>query len=79
MVFSMIDASDGNPRPDALIQSGSKVRDVADFHTRWREFRPVALGLGQSTRLTGAEADTLGWMIALLDRIGPKDLDEGQG
>jgi hypothetical protein len=78
MVFSMIDASEGNPRPDAHGLSGTKVRDVADFHSRWPEFRPVALSLAQSTRLTTAEADTLGWMIAVLDRIGPKDLEDGQ-
>jgi hypothetical protein len=78
MVFSMIDASEGDPRPDALGLPGTKVRDVADFHSRWHEFRALAHGLAQSKRLTAAEADTLGWMIAVLDRIGPKDLDEGQ-
>ena len=74
----MIDASESTPRPKAQALPGTKVRDVADFHSRWREFRPIAIGVGQSARLSPAEADTLGWMIALLDRIGPKDLDEGQ-
>ncbi len=78
MGFRMIDASEGSPRPKAPPHAATKVRDVADFHLRWREFRPLALGLGQSARLTVAEADTLGWMIALLDRIGPKDLEDGQ-
>lgn len=75
----MIDASESSPRPKAPTHASTKVRDVADFHSRWHEFRPVALGLGQSTRLTQAQADTLGWMIAVLDRIGPKDLEDGQG
>lgn len=78
MGFTMIDASESSPRPKTPTLAATKVRDVADFHSRWREFRPVALGLGQKRRLTEAEADTLAWMIALLDRIGPKDLDEGQ-
>lgn len=74
MGFDMTNAApQGNQSPSA------KVRDVADFHLRWPEFRPLAAGLGQSTRLTLAEADTLGWMIALLDRIGPQDLENGQG
>ncbi len=77
--FPMIDASEGSPRPKAPTHTSTKVRDVADFHSRWPEFRPLALGLGQSARLTRAEADTLSWMIAVLDRIGPKDLEDGQG
>lgn len=74
----MIDASGKDPRPDAKTNPGAKVRDVADFHMRWREFRTFAVSLGHSTRLTPDESETLGWMIELLDRIGPKDLDEGQ-
>ncbi len=79
MGFIMIDASEGDPRPDAQTKPAARVRDVADFHTRWREFRALALGLSQSGRLSEGEADTLGWMIAVLDRIGPKDLEDGQG
>jgi hypothetical protein len=74
----MIDASENAPRPGAQSNPGVKVRDVADFHLRWREFRPVAKALGQSARLTEVESDTLHWMVELLDRIGPKDLEEGQ-
>ena len=78
MGFSMIDATGHNPRPNAQTTPDAKVRDVADFHLRWREFRPVALGIGQHLRLSDLESDTLGWMIALLDRIGPLDLDDSQ-
>ena len=77
MGFDMTDAAAPTP-PSGSQPGAAKVRDVADFHLRWSEFRPIARGLGQSTRLTMAEADTLGWMIAVLDRIGPQDLDIGQ-
>ena len=53
------------------------VRDVADFHLRWREFRPVARNLCRNPALSGEEADTLAWMIELMDRIGPQDVENG--
>ena len=73
----MIDQSDSAPRPEGLANPAHKVRDVADFHLHWPEFRPIADHLARSRSLSAAEADTLAWMIELLDRIGPKDLSEG--
>lgn len=55
----------------------SKVRDVADFHLHWAEFRPLADRIAHNPTLTAAEADTLAWMIELLDRIGPQDVNPG--
>lgn len=76
----MIDKSDSNPKPvlsSALQNPARNIRDVADFHLRWREFRPIAAALGRNPALSEAEADTLAWMIELLDRIGPRDVEEG--
>ena len=73
----MIDQSDGSPFPEGSANPARKVRDVADFHLHWPEFRPIADRLAHSRGLSAAEADTLAWMIELLDRIGPQDLKDG--
>jgi hypothetical protein len=50
------------------------VRDVADFHLRWREFRGEMVGLADNARLTPAQRETLLWLIRLADRVGARDL-----
>ncbi|MCW1918530.1 hypothetical protein NX862_07180 [Rhodobacter sp. KR11] len=54
----------------------ARARDVADFQNRWTEFRPVALGALRNPMLTADEADTLGWMIEVMDRIGARDIQD---
>ena len=49
------------------------IRDVADFYSRWREFRPTMREALHQGNLSSAQAETLGWMIDLIDRIGPRD------
>ena len=49
------------------------IRDVADFYSRWREFRPMMRAALQQGALQGAQAETLAWMIELIDRIDPRD------
>lgn len=49
------------------------IRDVADFYSRWREFRPMMREALQQGALRGAQAETLGWMIELIDRIDRRD------
>lgn len=76
----MIDKSDSNPKPvlsSALQNPARNVRDVADFHLRWPEFRPIAKALCRNPALSDVEADTLAWMVELLDRIGPRDVGDG--
>ena len=34
-------------------------RDIADFHSRWREFRPLALEILQFRTLNPPKAETL--------------------
>ncbi len=67
-----INPASSNP---ASTNPASTVRDVADFHLRWPAFRPIAQTLGRNPALSEAESDTLAWMVELLDRIGPQDLD----
>jgi hypothetical protein len=50
------------------------VRDVADFHLRWREFRPEMTALAETRKLTARQREILNWLILLTDRIGPGDV-----
>ena len=48
-------------------------RDLVDFHLRWAEFRPVIVELQGKDGLSAAQATTLGWLIALSDRVSAVD------
>jgi hypothetical protein len=50
------------------------VRDVADFHLRWAEFRPLAESAQARKGLPARERDTINWLIQLADRVGQHDL-----
>jgi hypothetical protein len=49
-------------------------RDLADFHLRWAKYRPAMVALQRSHELSTDQADTLGWLIALSDRISDQDI-----
>ncbi|MDZ4366413.1 MAG: hypothetical protein U0987_05205 [Afipia sp.] len=50
------------------------IRDLADFHLRWPEFREKAVKVSQSAMLKPPERETIMWLIRLADRIGSRDL-----
>jgi hypothetical protein len=50
------------------------IRDLADFHLRWSEFREAALRASQSSALVSQERETILWLIRMADRIGIRDL-----
>ena len=49
-------------------------RDLADFHLRWSDFRPAMEQLRQMPALSPEQAEILGWLIALSDRISDADI-----
>jgi len=49
-------------------------RDLADFHLRWAEFRPAMVAMQKWRELSPEQAGTLGWLIALSDRISQQDI-----
>lgn len=51
-------------------------RDIADFHLRWPQFRPMAREILQMRGLSRSQSETLAWMIDLIDRIGAGDITE---
>lgn len=50
------------------------VRDVADFHLRWPQFRPIASRAAGRAVLMPDERRVIGWLIALADRVGESDV-----
>lgn len=50
------------------------VRDVADFHVRWAEFRPAAEAAAQSSALPVEQREIMSWLIRLADRVGESDV-----
>ncbi len=57
-----------------VMEDAPPARDVADFHLRWREFRPAAVEVLHKRSLNRRQSETLAWMIELIDRIGREDL-----
>jgi hypothetical protein len=52
----------------------AEVRDVADFHLRWQEFRATAIHAAGKVDLTPDERWVIGWLVALADRVGESDV-----
>jgi hypothetical protein len=60
-------------------RSAGAVRDVADFHLRWAEFRPAAEAAAQSSALPADQREIVSWLIRLADRVGESDVVPRQG
>lgn len=52
----------------------SAPRDLVDFHLRWAEYRPQMIALQGLDGLSPQQVSTLGWLIALSDRISEQDI-----
>jgi hypothetical protein len=52
----------------------SPPRDLVDFHLRWAEYRPLMVALQGQQELSPDQAETLGWLIALSDRVSAQDI-----
>lgn len=53
------------------------IRDLADFHLRWHEFRPLAVLAASQPGLSADQHTILSWLVLLADRIGPGDFETG--
>lgn len=57
----------------------SEIEDLVDFFGRWPNTRRKALNLLESPELDSEQANILKWMIFVIDRVGPADLDNQEG
>ena len=55
-------------------QAFAPPRDLVDFHLRWAEYRPLMIALQGQEGLSPQQAVTLGWLIALSDRVSALDI-----
>lgn len=51
-------------------------QDLIDFHLRWTDFRDEAIAARDSGSLNNEARETIGWLIAMADRIKAIDLNE---
>ncbi|GAA6189782.1 hypothetical protein [Litorivita sp. NS0012-18] len=50
------------------------IQDLVDFYHRWPELREEAVSVAETCKLEGGQREILGWMIKVIDRVGPADL-----
>lgn len=60
--------------PDPGSNRPAPPRDLVDFHLRWAEYRPAMVVLQSRQGLSPEEVNTLGWLIALSDRVSQQDI-----
>lgn len=59
------------PKPENKIV----IEDLVDFYKRWPELRQEALAIQNAPRLAADKKALLEWMIMVIDRVGPADLE----
>ena len=59
-----------------MLPKPTPIADLVDFYRLWPELRPQARALLDREDLTAQEREVLRWMIRVVDRVGPSDLDE---
>lgn len=57
----------------------SQIEDLVDFFGRWPRMRQEAVNLREDPKLAPEQATMLEWMIFVIDRVGPADLDHQEG
>jgi hypothetical protein len=51
------------------------IEDLVDFYKNWPELRSVAVDLRKHCDLCEKDIEVLNWMIRVVDRVGPADLE----
>ena len=52
------------------------IEDLVDFYKYWPELRSSAVKLKENNTLADKDIDILDWMIRVVDRVGPVDLEK---
>lgn len=59
----------------AMPQEFEPIEDLVDFYNRWPKLRSVASQMSEFSDFSEHEKRILEWMIVVIDRVGPADLD----
>lgn len=51
------------------------IEDLVDFYKRWPDLRTQAIEIQSEPNLSEGKRDLLEWMIMVIDRVGPADLE----
>lgn len=51
------------------------IADLVDFYKRWPDLRDQALEIQAEVDLSQSKRALLEWMIMVIDRVGPADLE----
>jgi hypothetical protein len=54
------------------------IEDLVDFYKYWPELRPNAIKMTKNNSLGDKDINILDWMIRVVDRVGPVDLEREQ-
>ncbi|MGY9046829.1 hypothetical protein P775_01090 [Puniceibacterium antarcticum] len=52
-----------------------KIVDLFDFFQRWPSLRHAMIEVCSGSEISPHDSATLRWMIEVVDRVGPRDLD----
>ena len=52
------------------------IENLVDFYRCWPELRAAAVHLKNKKTLDPEDVDVLDWMIRIVDRVGPSDLEK---
>lgn len=65
----------GSKETRIMVSEIPPAQDLIEFHLRWKEFRPSVVKLCERVGRQNSEGETLHWLIAMADRVGPDDLN----
>lgn len=54
------------------------IEDIVDFYNRWPKLRSVATQMSECNDFSEREKRVLDWMITVIDRVGPADIDHAK-
>ena len=57
-----------------ISKSEQSTESLVEFYNAWPELRTAMLDIENGQEITATQADTIKWMVLLIDRLGPSDI-----
>jgi len=55
---------------------GKYIEGLVEFYVHWPALRVQAIALSRNEALTEEQTEIVEWMVRVIDRVGPADLNE---